>query len=156
MTERYLPPSEFLQAVIADELAFGEGPFGEANLGRLIYMTQDAVTANRDWAVMLLSQLELDRPGIRKALIASSIDPAYEVRVEAILGLARLDPVAALPLLARELAGEQVSMPLLEAARIVADPSLLSDLYEFAGPSDDGFLDEWVQDAITACLCQSN
>lgn len=42
-------------------------------------------------------------------------------------------------------------MPLLEAAKIIADPSLLHDLEEFSGPSENTMLDELVKDAIVAC-----
>jgi hypothetical protein len=151
MPDRYFPPSEFLQAVIADDVCFGGHVFGEANLQRLIAATRHTDAANRDWAVMLLSQLKLDRPDVRAALSEAAEDDAFEVRAEAIHGLALIDPRAALPFLSKALRGETVSMPLLEAADLVADPMLICDLEAFAEGSDDAFLDTLVANAIAAC-----
>ncbi|WP_084385132.1 HEAT repeat domain-containing protein [Novosphingobium naphthalenivorans] len=103
MKTRYLPSSDFLPAIINEDAPFNEGNFGERNLERLIGMTRDPDTANRDWATLLLSQLKLDRPDVREALIAAAADEAFEVRGEAILGIAQLDQSAALPLLRKEL-----------------------------------------------------
>jgi len=151
MGEQYLPPSDFLQAVIAETVPFGANDLGEINLKRLITMTSDSHDANRDWATLLLSQLELDRADVRDALIAATADTASSVRAEAILGLAQIDAALALPFLQAELTGEAIQMPLLEAAVIVADPSLLYELEAFASPSDDAFLDSLVLEAIEAC-----
>lgn len=151
MSERYLPPSSFLQAAIKDEVSFSETEFGEANLHRLIAMTSDADAANRDWATLLLSQLELDRPEAREALIIAASDEVLAVRSEAILGLSVLDAELALPFLQNELTRDFVSLPLLEAAANVGHNSLLQDLMDFAEPSDDPCLDEAVNTAIVAC-----
>ena len=151
MEERYLPPSDFLQAIINEEVPFDQGPFGESNLIHLIAMTRDLDVANRDWAIMLLSQLNLDRPEVRDALLEASSDTNLNVRAEAILGLAQLDPAAALPLVKHELEGDMVTVPLLEAAILTADPSLVHDLQAFSEPSDDELLDKLVVDAIIAC-----
>jgi hypothetical protein len=150
MTGSYLPPSEFLRAVIDEEVTF-LGEFGEANLSRLIAMTANEVVANRDWAALLLAQLEIDRPDVRQALIAAADDPESCVRAEAIRGLALLDRSVALPLLQRELDGNVVCVPLLEAAETIADPSLIECLEAFSSPSDDAFLDERVTAALEAC-----
>ena len=151
MVERYLPPSDFLRAAIIEEVSFGDHEFGQDNLIRLIAMTQDRETANRDWAVLLLSQLQSDRSDVREALISAASDESPFVRAEAILGLAQVDRSTALPLVLRELKGNLVSMPLLEAAIIVADLSLVDDLLAFSEPSDHPWLDEMVADAISAC-----
>ena len=151
MDERYLPPSSFLQAVINEEVSFGDAEFGEGNLNRLVAMTRDADVANRDWATLLLSQLELDRPEVREALSLAASDEVLAVRSEAILGLAMLDAAQALPFLQTELKGECINLPLLEAATIVGHGSLLPDLRAFAEPSDDLWLDEAVHKAIAAC-----
>lgn len=146
-----MPPSDFLQAVIAETVPFGESDLAEINLKRLILMNRDSHDANRDWATFLLSQLDLDRTDVRNALIAATADQNSNVRAEAILGLAQIDAALALPLLQAELAGKAVQMPLLEAAVIVADASLLRDLEAFASPSDNAFLDGLVLEAIEAC-----
>lgn len=151
MSERYLPPSDFLQAIIDDTVSFDDHDFGGANLMRLMAMTRDPDPANRDWATMLLSQLELDRPDVRETLIGATSDKEPAVRAEALLGIAMLDRVIALPLVKRELAGDVVSMPLLEAAVLVAHPSLVEDLEAFSAPSGNPMLDQLVNETIAAC-----
>lgn len=151
MNDRYMPTSNFLQAVIDEQVAFGEQDLGEENLRRLIAMTRDPDLSNRDWAVLLLAQLDLDLPAVQEALLNAASDESFEVRSEAILGLAQLDRAVALPLVKRELQGELVNMPLLEAAVIVADVSLIAELEAFAAPSENTMLDQMVADAIAAC-----
>lgn len=48
MTERYAPPSKFLRAVIDDDVPFVGSDFAAANLRRLIKMTRDSDSVNRD------------------------------------------------------------------------------------------------------------
>lgn len=151
MNEVYLPPSSFLQAAIKDEVSFYGSEFGDHNLQRLIVMMRDADTANRDWATLLLSQLELDLPEVREALIVAASDEVLAVRSEAILGLSMLDVARALPFLQKELKGEYVNLPLLEASANVGHSSLLSDLMAFEKTSDNPSLDEAVNNAIVAC-----
>ena len=151
MNDRYLPPSSFLQAVINEEISFEDAEFGEGNLNRLVAMTRDADVANRDWATLLLSQLELDCHEVQEALALAASDEVLAVRSEAILGLAMLDAVQALPFLQTELKGECINLPLLEAAVIVGHGSLLPDLRAFAEPSDHHWIDEAVHKAIAAC-----
>ncbi len=57
----------------------------------------------------------------------------------------------ALPILQREISGERASMPLFEAATILAHPSLAADLRAFAKPSGDDFLDGLALRALKAC-----
>lgn len=151
MHDRYLPPSEFLQAAINEGVSFEDGEMGLKNLARLISLTLDREVANRDWAVLLLSQLQADRADVKEALVRAASDESPFVRAEAIAGLAQIDRAIALPLLTRELKGEAVSMPLLEAAIIVADESLIEDLEAFSAPSDNPSLDRMVADALSAC-----
>jgi HEAT repeat protein len=151
MTERYLPPSDFLKALIDDDAPLVGGDQAEANLGRLIEMTRDKDLANRDWATLLLAQQDFDTSRVRDALLTAAEDENEYVRAEAILGLAQRDKALALPLLQRELRGEHVAVPLFEAAALVADPSLADDLRQFTIPSDDSLLDELATKALAAC-----
>ncbi len=148
---RYEPPSDFLRAVIAEEVPFSPGQFGDQNLARLIEFTRDCDDANRDWAVMLLSQLELNRPDVRSALLAASDDPNPEVRSEAILGLVALDRAKALALTKREFAGPTVLLPVFEAAELLAHPSLVEDLQCFQEPSGCQYMDDVAKRALDAC-----
>ncbi|MFM5918372.1 MAG: HEAT repeat domain-containing protein [Novosphingobium sp.] len=154
MSDRYLPPSAFLHDAINEKLKFGEGDVGDANLKRLIDLTRDEDVVNRDWATLLLAQLEIDRPDVRDALLRSASDENAFVRGEAILGLAHLDRSIALTFLQKELRGEIVTAQLLEAAAIVADKTLVADLEAFAEPSDDPSLDRLVSEAVAACQTQ--
>ncbi|MEO7563850.1 MAG: HEAT repeat domain-containing protein [Sphingomicrobium sp.] len=155
MTEEYLPSSGFLKALIDDDTPL-TGPDAESNLRRLLALMRDELPANRDWATFLLAQQGLDSTDLRKALFAAAEDENDDVRAEAIVGLAKRDKAVALPLLRRELGREHVSVPLFEAAEIVADLSLVDDLRDFAMPSEDVLLDELAAKALTAFEAASN
>lgn len=146
--DRYEPPSDFLKSLIDDE-----GPLlgSDAEPNVLIELTRDEDAANRDWATLLLAQQDIDTPDVREALLGAADDENEVVRAEAVLGLAQRDKVLALPLLQRELAGESVSLPLLEATSVVAHPSLAADLRAFAEPSGNDLLDALAIEALQAC-----
>lgn len=151
MTDCYRPASDFLQAVAADNVPLAGSAFAEANLERLIAMTRDPDETNRDWATFLLAQQETDTPQVRSALLVAAEDDADCVRAEALWGLARRDRALALPFARLALLGDQISKPVLEAAALIADPSLVELLRPWAEPSDDDFLDEEARSALTAC-----
>jgi HEAT repeat protein len=151
MNDHYEPASDFLKAVISDDVPLSGSAFGDANFRRLIAMTSDADKSNRDWATLLLSQQDSDTTDVRLALLRAAEDEDQNVRAEAILGLAQRDWEIALPFIISALAGDYASMPLFEAAAIVADPSLLDVLGHWIEPSDDPFLDGLAQDAFDAC-----
>jgi len=151
MKARYEPASDFLKAVIADEVSLDGSALADANFKKLIAMTRDADRSNRDWAVLLLSQREDDTTAVRDALLSAASDEDDIVRGEAILGLARRDRMLALPLLQSALAGPSANINLFEAAAIVAHPSLIDDLRAFADPSGDSLVDEMVLAALCAC-----
>ena len=151
MDDRYLPPSDFLQTIIADEVPLSGGEHGEANVRRLIEMTRDEHQANRDWATFLLAQQNIDTPEVRAALATAADDENECVRSEAILGLAQRDKSVALPFIQRELAGESVALPIFEAAALLADASLVEDLRCYAAPSGDDYIDALALDALNAC-----
>ena len=151
MTDAYLPPSEFLRAVIRDEATLSGSEEAAINLDRLISLTKDADPENRDWAALILAQEDVDTEEVRTALVHAAQDENATVRAEAILGLAHRDKSLALPFLRQELAGDAVALPIFEAAAIVADPSLVEDLRAFASPSGDVTVDEAARQALRAC-----
>lgn len=151
MLERYEPASDFLKAIIAEEVPLSGSVFADANLGRLISLTQDQDLSNRDWATMILASEEMDTPLVRDALLAALGDKSDVVRAEALLGLARRDPILALPFALKALSSEQASMAVFEAAELIASPALADALRPWAEPSDNNFLDKYASDALAAC-----
>ncbi|EIZ78120.1 lyase containing HEAT-repeat protein [Novosphingobium sp. Rr 2-17] len=151
MTERYEPASDFLKAVVAEEVPLSGSAFADANMRQLIAMTRDDDLSNRDWATMLLASEEADTPEIREALLSAANDENDVVRAEALVGIAQRDPRLALPLVLEALSGEQVSMPVFEAAALVADPALVDVLRPWTEPSDDEWLDQLAREALAAC-----
>ncbi|WP_070158237.1 HEAT repeat domain-containing protein [Sphingobium phenoxybenzoativorans] len=151
MTDRYLPPSDFLNAIIAEDVPLSGGALADANLQLLMAMTADDDAANRDWATMLLAQQNIDTPQVREALLRSAHDADENVRSEAILGLAQRDPVIALPLIREALAQDSVQLGIFEAAEIIASPELVALLLPFSKPGKDQSIDEQVLRALEAC-----
>jgi hypothetical protein len=111
MNDRYEPESDFLKAIIAEEVPLTGSAFANANMRQLIAMTRDSDVSNRDWATMLLASEEADTPEIRAALMVAAQDENDIVRAEALVGIAQRDRVSALPLVLAALSGEQVSLP---------------------------------------------
>jgi HEAT repeat protein len=151
MLERYEPPSAFLKSVIAEQVPLADGPLAIANLARLIELTRDPDRANRDWAVLLLDLEGGNTPAVRGALFQAASDVDDVVRGEAVLGLAQRDPALALPFVQAELGSDSVTIPILEAASICADPSLIPDLMVWAEPSDQPYADKLAAEALAAC-----
>ena len=131
-----------------DEVPF-IGSFGDANVARLIQMTRDPDRANRDWATLLLAQLERDTKEAREALLAAAADEDEHVRGEAILGIAEREPSAALPLIHAALQEDIVCLQIFEAAAVVAHPSLIDSLRDFTDGED--YIDQRARDALAAC-----
>jgi len=151
MDDRYEPASDFLKAIIAEEVPLSGSPMADDNLRRLIAMTRDDDCSNRDWATMLLAQEEADTPAIRTALLSAAEDVDDVVRAEALLGIARRDPQIALPFVLTALSGDRVSMAVFEAAAMIADPALVDCLRPWIEPSGDEWLDRLAADALLAC-----
>lgn len=149
MTEAYQPPSAFLQDLIAEKLPLGGSGSGKANLHSLIALTRDPDRANRDWATLLLAQLDLDTADVRQALVAAAADVDPYVRGEAILGIAQRDRAAALPFLHAALQAEAVCLQVFEAAAMVADPSLIGGLRDFTAGEE--YIDQLARAALAAC-----
>lgn len=151
MTERYEPASDFLKAIIAEEVPLTGSAYADANLVRLISLTRDQDISNRDWATMLLASEEIDTPVIRDALLRALRDEEVVVRAEALLGLARRDPARALPFALEALSNDRACMALFEAAELIADPALSDALRLWTEPSDNEWLDKLARDALAAC-----
>ena len=151
MTAPYEPTSDLLKAIVSGDVLLAGDEFADANLQRLIDLTRDNDRSHRDWATMLLAQQDADTIAIRTALCAAADDEDDIVRAEAICGLAMRAPALALPLVARELAGESACMALFEAAEILAHPSLIDIVRIWAEPSDSTMLDDAALRALRAC-----
>jgi hypothetical protein len=151
MTDRHAPSSDFLKAVVADDLPLSTEGDGAANLDRLIALTRDPDRANRDWATFLLASEDVDDAAVRQALLDAAQDGDATIRAEAIFGLTRRDRELALPLVRKALEENVVHYPIFEAAALLADPSLVESLSGFTGPSDEPHLDQCASGALSAC-----
>jgi hypothetical protein len=94
---------------------------------------------------------EADTSDVRETLLTAAKDENDVVRAEALVGIARRDRSLTRPLVLIALAGEQVSMPVFEAAELIADPVLVEALRPWTEPSDDAWLDQLARDALAAC-----
>ena len=95
----------------------------------LIELSQDEDAHNRDWATFGLgSQICLDTPAIREALVARLNDEDFDTRSEAISGLAERGDRRIIPILMQELTSDFVGNLAVEAAAKIAAPELLPHL----------------------------
>jgi hypothetical protein len=148
---QYQPNSLFLLDILAGVVPLSGGEFGEANLARLIALTRDEDLSNRDWATFLLAQQERNTPDVREALLAAAADENEDVRAEAIWGLAHIARDLALPLVSKALAEDYATVPIFEAAELLAHPSLVDALRPFANSTGDTGLNRLVNEALSAC-----
>lgn len=154
MTENapYEPTSGFLIDVVNEVVPLSGSEYAEHNLRRVIDHLTDAEAVNRHWAALILGDPDLDSPIIREALLtAATTDCSPLVKAEALRGLAQLSPALALPHVHHALLADSVLLNVFEAAGIIADPSLVDVLRQWATPSDDPWVDDVVQEAIAAC-----
>jgi hypothetical protein len=156
MDEFYEPSSEFLRKIVSGEVSLAGSEFAQQNLQLLIALMSDHDTSNRDWATLLLAGQEIDNAEVREALLAASRDEDACVRAEAILGLAERDTVLALPLVERELEGNEVGYGTFQAAHALASPALLNGLRRWRGRGGAPWIDDEINDAIAACEGVSN
>ncbi len=151
--EEYRPPSPFLQRLIDDEPELSGSAEADARAELLIAATRDADSANRDWALMMLAQSEIETPQALAALIAGMDDAEHEAGLEALIGVAIRAPELALPRVKALLDEDIVDSMTLEAAAYVADPSLLPYLEAIGSEvedDDDGFT-TLLAEAVEAC-----
>jgi HEAT repeat protein len=151
MSEGYYPPSVFLNSVIAEEVSIELDGFGAENLKRLIEMTSDPDLANRDWATLLLALLEFDTPSIRNALLQAAEDSSGIVRAEAICGIAQREPAVELDLILRELAGDELWYPILDAIEAIPNQKFIPLLEQWDDKLSDKHFNEAIESALQAC-----
>ncbi|WP_066798801.1 hypothetical protein [Sphingomonas soli] len=151
--EEYRPPSPFLQMLIDEEPELSGSAEADARAAELIALTRDADPANRDWALLLLGQSELETDEALAALVAGMDDPEHEAALEAVIGVAMRAPEKALPRVLELLDGDTVDSMALEAAAYVADPSLLPMLEAIGREvvDDDDVFTTVLAEAIAAC-----
>jgi HEAT repeat protein len=126
-----------------------------AAIAALIELSADDDDHNRDWATFALgTQIDADTSELRAALLARLDDSNPEVRGEAMIGLARRGDRRVVPAIQRELRGEFTGIWPVEAAELIADPSLRPHLRALAkriSPQDRGSYRDSFAAAVDAC-----
>ena len=124
-------------------------------IAALIRLASDPDRDVRNWATFgIAQQTDLDSPKIREALLARTEDDDSEIRGEALLGLARRGDARVLPLVRRELSGEFHGDWAVEAAELLAHPSLyplLEALQLRLEPEDHVRFEQSFSDALRSC-----
>ena len=116
----------------------------------LIELTRDQEAHVRDWATFALgTQVEVDTPDLRDALMERVADNDDDTRCEALVGLARRGNRRVLPALQSSFSSDSVCSMEVEAAALIGDPLLLKELVALREwwDVDKALLDE----AIRAC-----
>jgi HEAT repeat protein len=153
MSDLYEPSAEFLKLLGAEALPLSGSIFADTNLQRLIELTGDSDTSNRDWATFYLSNTGIDTAEVRAALHRCLSDPRKAVQEEAMVGLATRGDMSVLPLLEKWLKGGLLSTMILEAAAAFAKPSLCPRLGELRDWADELELSQLWSEAWTECGC---
>jgi HEAT repeat protein len=124
-------------------------PPADPAIDGLIALSADPDQDVRDWATFGLgSQLAVDRPDLRSALLARLHDPHLDVREEAAVGLARRGDTRAFDTVRALLDADEVASITVEAAGYLSDERLLRPLLE---------LGEWWEDdpeLLTAAIAR--
>ncbi len=119
-------------------------------LSALIELTRDEDPHVRDWATFALgTQVDVDTPPIRSALVERLSDDDDDARCEALVGLARRGDRRVVEPLKMALAAGSVWSLEIEAAALIGDPHLLPELVALRGCWDDD--QEALEEAIRAC-----
>ena len=151
MDAPYLPEADFIIMVANGDVPLSGSAMAAANLKLLIAYTTDAEVSNRDWATMVLAGHAPDTAEVRAALLAATEDADARVRGEALQGLAERDKEFARPLVRRELMRGDCAYATFQAARLVADGSLIEGLRAWAGRGGATWIDDEIREAIMAC-----
>ena len=127
----------------------------ERAIAALIHLASDSDRDVRDWAVFGLgTQIEADSPDIRVALRNALGDGDYEIRGEALVGLAKRRDRGVIPELFNEWRDNEVSLLSIEAAQECGDPRLFHRLNGFRDMldlKDDPSFARSLADAIESC-----
>jgi HEAT repeat protein len=95
----------------------------------LILLTNDCDRHVRDWATFALgTQIDLDTPAIRGALVGHLSDPDNDTRGEALVGVPMRKDERVIPVLKQNLSSDGVSSLAIEAAELSASNELHSRL----------------------------
>ncbi|NHC45153.1 HEAT repeat domain-containing protein [Motilibacter aurantiacus] len=118
------------------------GPLRDRVVAELVRLTRDEEPRVRDWAAFGLRQVDADEQTARDALAARLDDPDAGARGEALVALAATGDRRAVDALLGRLDGEEdLRLPELEAAALLADPALHEPLErlaaEWAGDDDE-------------------
>lgn len=123
----------------------------------LMFLMCDTDDDVRDWATFSLgTQLKMDTPAIRSALLERLEDSNADVRGEAACGLACRSDLRVIPVIARELQRTDCTAYYLDAATELASPELLPLLLQLRDdlPEEEDASQYWLaclEDAIAAC-----
>lgn len=124
-------------------------------IAALIQLARDNDRDVKNWAVFGLgSQIDTDSPEIRAALRQALSDSDYEIRGEALVGLAKRRDSAIVPQLLNEWRDDDVSLLSVEAAEETRDARLyhrLKNLTEVLTLDDDPYFAGRLAAAIEAC-----
>ncbi|MEC4593399.1 MULTISPECIES: HEAT repeat domain-containing protein [Nitrospirillum] len=149
MAKDYMPPSDFLRDLIDEDVEIEADD--TATVKRLLSFFKDPDAANRDWAVFLLGQSEVDTKAVRDALVQALDDEDDSVRAEALVALAQRDGDLARPHVLEALSAEGVYPTVFEAAALCAHPDLIKPLRGWLKATGDKEVDQMVAEAVAAC-----
>ncbi len=121
----------------------------------MIKLCDDNDVDVRDWATFAIgSQIETDTPKIRAVLKRKLHDDDFNVRGEALIGLAERQDNSILDNLKQELQGEFEGSYAIRASELLAEPSLLPYLQQLKETKSDemtSYHKICLDDAIKAC-----
>jgi HEAT repeat protein len=119
-------PDTDVRYAIAFALAGHEDPRA---INMLIQLTADQEACVRDWATFGLgTQMDVDTPAVRDALVARFNDSDDDARGEGLVASARRGDCRVIPALKRELASGNVGTLAVEAALLTRSPELHAEL----------------------------
>jgi len=119
------------------------------SVSTMIHLSRDKSPMVRDWATFGLgTQIDLDTPAIRKALVERLSDPDCHTRCEALFGLAKRKDPRVKQALIQELEREDVTSLAFEAATEFGDKTLLTYIKQQIASADDKTDASWLAEAI--------